>query len=249
MSRQNILHNRKVINALVDSGVLFEGPYTTSSGILIPIGGFIERIFGEPKNNKIIIKETSKLIKQIKSDCILGCEMVGVPFAANIAYECDIPFSAIRKNSTSHGVITNFAGNIPDKSKTIVLFDDWNGGWDSIKKFYQILQSYSIKPKYIISLVESFEDSKTRQSVELFLIENDLIFFSLCTFKDIIQEYLSRGYLSKDAYLLIEKLLNDPNSYSENHENINKFIDLKHKNNAFLKQTKKSILEEQYEVK
>ena len=246
--RQTIDHDQVIINALVDANVLFEGPYTTSSGFLIPAGGFIERVFGIPELNQQIVKSLAKTVAQKNIDCLLGCAMVGVPFASNIAYENQIAFGAIRKQSTSHGVITSIAGLVPDDAKTVAIFDDWNGGWNALKEFYGIVSGYDITPSHIISIVESFEDSETRASIAEFLESNDLQFYAACTFRDIIDEYYRRDRLTQEAYELLIELLENPQSYAASKQNIERYIELKKQGKTFIGESPKTRLEAQLPI-
>jgi len=246
--REKIIHDDKVIKALVDSDIFIEGPYTASSGVKLPIAGYIERVFAYPKQFKTIIKSMARAVKSLKIDCIMGCAMVGVPFADAVAYELGIPMCPIRSSKSSHGVITYLAGTVPDECKNILLFDDWNGSWASVKKFYDIVNEYGIKPKYVMSIVESFEDMETRKNVSEFLEKEDLKFIAFCTFRDLIDQYLNDGKIGQELHDIMSNLLENPELFANDKSNIAGFIKLKESGKtAGLKP--KTIVEKKFEIR
>lgn len=246
--RTQILHNKKVIKALVASDIFIEGPYTTSGGAQIPVAGYIERVFACPREFKIIVREMASVFKKLRSGCIMSCAVVGVPFADAVSYQLGVAMCPIRSQKSNHGVITHLVGTIPDNTKNIILFDDWNGGWDSIKKFYDIVGEYGVKPKYLVSLVESFEDEKTRQMVENFLEKEDLHFISFCTFRDLIDEYLEQKKINQDLYSILASFLENPYEFMADKAKIDQFLRLKEAG-ATKELKPKTALEKGFEIR
>lgn len=249
-TRETIEHNQLIIQTLVKYDVYLDGPFTTSSArAMIPIGGYIERIFAFPEAYSIIIKEMANYLKKNTTiDCLMGCDMIGVLFGSMLAYEMGLPFCAIRRDKPNHGVATHLAGTVPDEARNIALVDDWNLSWGSVKKFYEIAKQYGIKINSIVTAVESFEDDQTRQNVRDFLSENNLHFYTFCTARDLADEYLKKGMMTPELHPLVIDLLTDPSSYLMRNENIEKYLELKKNGKTFQNLPKKTILESRYEI-
>lgn len=246
--RENINHNKKIIELLVDADILLEGPYTTSSArALIPVAGYIERIFAFPEIYQPIVNEMANYLKKKDVDCILGCDMIGVLFAGMIAYEMKVPFCAIRREKPNHGVATHLAGTIPDNVRNVALVDDWNGSWSSIFKFYNIAREYGVKPNCIVSVIESFEDKGTRDKVARFLEENDLDSHAFCTFRDIVDEYVGRRMITKDAFKIVDNFIKDYPSYLVYNKNMDTYLELK-KNGKTFQNLPKTKVESLFEI-
>ncbi|MDD5464253.1 MAG: phosphoribosyltransferase family protein [Candidatus Moranbacteria bacterium] len=245
---EKIIHSKKTIIALEKANVLFEGPYTTSSGVTIPVCGILERIYGLPDEYGAVIEDLKKVVKDLKIDAILGCQMNGIPFACSVATELKIPFAIVRKEISNHGVRSHISGNIPNDARNIALLDDWNGSWKTLEYYLDIVKQYGIIPKNIISVVDSFEDYSTAERRERILSENNINFVALCSFRDIANEFCKQNKISKEVLDLILDFVKDPAVYVDDDRRMKKFIKLKMSGNAFLGEDPKTNLEKKFKI-
>ena len=99
--------------------------YTWVSGILAPIYTDNRLIMSYPEERKKILKAFIKTIREneIKVDAIAGIATSGIPWAAWIAHELNIPMVYVRKKSKEHGKQNLIEGKL-EKRKNVVVIED-----------------------------------------------------------------------------------------------------------------------------
>lgn len=127
---------QKVAQILVDSGcVIFRTkiPFRYTSGILSPIYTDNRRLISLPKDRDIIIKF---LIEKIKRsgipDLVAGTATAGIPHAAWIAKELNLPMVYVRTQPKKHGQKNQVEGIAKRGQKAIVIEDLISTGNSSI---------------------------------------------------------------------------------------------------------------------
>ena len=108
--------------------------YTWVSGILAPIYTDNRLIMSYPEERKKILKAFIKTIREneIKVDAIAGIATSGIPWAAWIAHELNIPMVYVRKKSKEHGKQNLIEGKLEKRKNVVVIEDLISTGGSSI---------------------------------------------------------------------------------------------------------------------
>ena len=125
-------------------------PFTLTSGLKSPVYIDCRKLISYPKARNTLIKFFSEIIiKNIGIDnveSLVGGETAGIPFAAFLASELNLPMHYVRKQPKGFGIDSSIEGN-SIKGKKVVLIEDLttDGGskikfCDSIRKAGAIVE-------------------------------------------------------------------------------------------------------------
>ncbi|MRG85461.1 orotate phosphoribosyltransferase [Salinibacillus xinjiangensis] len=133
MSRKSI-----VARKLLEIGALQvspNDPFTWSSGIESPIYCDNRIVMSFPKVRAEIAKYFAEVIKEHypETEVIAGCATAGIPHAAWVAEELNLPMVYVRGKAKSHGKQNQIEGIIKTGQKVIVIEDLISTGMSSIQ--------------------------------------------------------------------------------------------------------------------
>lgn len=118
--------SEKVIQAILSTPNLCTiGPFTVTSGQVIPIYPDFRTIFSDPKRLKIIAQEVAKFIKKkkIKFDIFLGCATAGVPLAVACGLLMQKPVGYVRAKPKEGGMGRAVEGGFRPGLRAILIDD------------------------------------------------------------------------------------------------------------------------------
>jgi len=108
--------------------------FTWTSGLKSPIYCDNRLTMSYPNVRQKITKAFIDLLNrlELKPDCIAGCATAGIPHAAWLASELDLPMIYIRSSAKKHGKGNQIEGKIEKGKKVIVIEDLISTGGSSI---------------------------------------------------------------------------------------------------------------------
>ncbi len=115
-----------------------KSPFTFVSGIKSPIYCDNRKMIGFPAERTVVVKEFVNKIREMekngtKFDIIAGTATAGIPWAAFIAQELNLPMAYIRGEKKAHGAGRQIEGAEFSGKKVLVIEDLISTGGSSIK--------------------------------------------------------------------------------------------------------------------
>lgn len=100
-------------------------PFTWASGLLSPIYCDNRLTISYPMIRQHITKGLAKMIQHYypEATCIAGTATAGIPHAAFVAYELNLPMVYIRSQKKDHGKCNQVEGNFYEGEKMVVIDD------------------------------------------------------------------------------------------------------------------------------
>lgn len=215
------INNDKLIKALCRSELLIMGPVPSVNlrkPLDIPLHFSSRRIYAFPSSLETIAQETSKIVKKLKVNRIIGGETAGIPLVAIASLKSKIPMSYVRKKIVLpprypvEGIINN-----GDK---VALFDDSIVCGECKKNFIQNIESLGAKVTDIVTIWDcSTKGISGKQEMEKMGIK----VHSLITWYDWFYYMGKLGYISKELTKIALDFIKDPYCWSESKNNWRKF--------------------------
>lgn len=137
---EEILHDLLEINAVQLSPDEY---FTWTSGIKSPIYCDNRLIMSYPEIRKKIIKSFINIMEEEKllPDVIAGCATAGIPHAAWLSAELNLPMVYVRSTPKGHGKENQIEGLIQSGSKVLVIEDLISTGGSSIEAAHAVKAS------------------------------------------------------------------------------------------------------------
>ncbi len=206
----------RIMDLIVKEGVtiLEGGPFKTSGGLSVPFYFDFRKIASNPVALEEVTKVFLKEIEKENIDVVGGIETTGIPFATAISLRTGKPMVWFRKKIRDHGLKTVISGKMPKKQDKIAVIDDSVGGGDSLNVTIENLK----KEGFNISLFLTIMEGDLMRSFEKrshFLKENQIIYFSICTWDEWTNYLLSKRKISKKLADYFYKFVENPLSFNE----------------------------------
>lgn len=206
--------SNKVAAILLNIGaVLFSRskPFKFTSGLLSPVYVDNRLIISHPKERKFI---TKSLVEKIKTeigmpDIIAGIATGGIPHAAWIASELDLPMIFVRSKPKEHGRGNQVEGLLRRGQKVLVVEDLVSAASSSTNVIKAIRKLGGVVKDeiaiYTHNLKESEENFK-KLKVKLHYITNTV---------QVAKIAKQKGYLKEDQIKVIEQWIKDPKGWGQ----------------------------------
>lgn len=128
MKSTNTGESKKIARILFDIGAVAfsrKRPFKFDSGILSPVYVDNRILISYPKERKIILKALISLIKKDTGsfDVVAGVATAGIPHAAWIAQELNLPMIFVRSKPKEHGKGNQVEGKLKRGQKVLVVED------------------------------------------------------------------------------------------------------------------------------
>lgn len=204
---------KKVARILVDVGcVIFRPrqPFKFESGILSPVYVDNRLLISSPTQRKKIIKYFIAAIKKIgKFDVIAGTAMAGIPHAAWIAQNLNLPMVYVRAQPKDHGRKNQVEGSIRRGQKVLVV-EDMVSTAGSSKRVVEAVRKLGAKVTdevaiYTHNLKEADKNFKKIK----------IKFHVLTDLNNVSQEAAKRGFLKKGQISIIKNWAKDPKGWGK----------------------------------
>ncbi|SDJ03077.1 orotate phosphoribosyltransferase [Salimicrobium halophilum] len=157
--------------------------FTWTSGIKSPIYCDNRLTISYPDVRTLVGKQLSEKIRQLpeKVDFIAGCATAGIPHAAWVADELQLPMVYIRGSKKSHGKENRIEGVAGEGQKAVVIEDLISTGGSSIEAG-KVLEDAGVKVEKVLSIF-TYELAQAADAFE----EAGFAFDSLLTYSELME--------------------------------------------------------------
>lgn len=185
-------------------------PFTWASGIKSPIYCDNRLTISYPKIRTVIAKGIAELIseKYPKVEVIAGTATAGIPHAAWIAAELDLPLVYVRSKPKDHGRGKQIEGVLHPGAKTVVIDDLLSTGGSVLKAVKaaqnegaDVLGVGAIFSYQLQAIVDNFRQA-------------DLSYFTLTNYSELLEVAVETNYISTTERAALEKWRHDPENWS-----------------------------------
>ena len=185
-------------------------PFTWASGIQSPIYCDNRLTISYPKIRTAIAKGIAELIseKYPKVEVIAGTATAGIPHAAWIAAELDLPLVYVRSKPKDHGRGKQIEGVLHPGAKTVVIDDLLSTGGSVLKAVKaaqnegaDVLGVGAIFSYQLQAIVDNFRQA-------------DLSYFTLTNYSELLEADVETNYISTTERAALEKWRHDPENWS-----------------------------------
>ncbi len=185
-------------------------PFTWASGIKSPIYCDNRLTISYPKIRTAIAKGIAELIseKYPKVEVIAGTATAGIPHAAWIAAELDLPLVYVRSKPKDHGRGKQIEGVLHPGAKTVVI-DDLLSTGGSVLKAVKVAQNEGAD---VLGVGAIF--SYQLQAIVDNFRQADLSYFTLTNYSELLEAAVETNYISTTERAALEKWRHDPENWS-----------------------------------
>ncbi len=185
-------------------------PFTWASGIKSPIYCDNRLTISYPKIRTAIAKGIAELIseKYPKVEVIAGTATAGIPHAAWIAAELDLPLVYVRSKPKDHGRGKQIEGVLHPGAKTVVIDDLLSTGGSVLKAVKaaqnegaDVLGVGAIFSYQLQAIVDNFRQA-------------DLSYFTLTNYSELLEAAVETNYISTTEHAALGKWRHDPENWS-----------------------------------
>ncbi len=185
-------------------------PFTWASGIKSPIYCDNRLTISYPKIRTAIAKGIAELISERypKVEVIAGTATAGIPHAAWIAAELDLPLVYVRSKPKDHGRGKQIEGVLHPGAKTVVIDDLLSTGGSVLKAVKaaqnegaDVLGVGAIFSYQLQAIVDNFRQA-------------DLSYFTLTNYSELLEATVETNYISTTERAALEKWRHDPENWS-----------------------------------
>ena len=214
MKSTNTDQSKKIAQILLDIGAVTfsrNRPFKFDSGILSPVYVDNRILISYPKERKIILKALISLIKKKVGpfDVVAGVATAGIPHAAWIAQELNLPMIFVRPKPKDHGRGKQVEGCIKRGQKVIVVEDLVSTAGSSARVIEAIRKLGGIVEDEIAIFTHNLKEAEknfNKIKVKLHYLTDT---------KTVARVAMNLGFLKPDQVSIILQWVKDPKSWSE----------------------------------
>lgn len=186
-------------------------PYIWASGLKMPIYNDNRLLLSDPEIRKHVVNCLIKLLKdnKIKPDCIGGIPTAGLPWATSLADALSLPLIYVRDEAKKHGLQKQIEGKILPGSK-VVLVEDVISTGGSAARAVPVVREAGAKCSVVLGIFSyGFKEAEEKfKSVGTEV-------YSVLTYKDLLQEAVESGYVSKENLKTLQEWEKSPLTWGE----------------------------------
>lgn len=181
-------------------------PFRYASGILSPVYTDCRVLMAYPDKRREIRDLYIDTIKKsgVKFEVVAGTATAGIPHAAWIADQLNLPMVYVRGKAKDHGKENLMEGIIKKGQKVIVIEDLVSTGESAINSVNAVREAGG-EISHVFSIVtygmKVAEDSFKKNNLQL---------ISLTTFQDVVDEAQKMGYINKEEISTVLDWTSDP---------------------------------------
>lgn len=203
----------KVASILYDIGAIIfrpKQPFRFDSGILSPVYTDNRLIISHPKERKIVTKFLVQKIKEIGiPDIVAGTATAGIPHAAFIAAELNIPMVYVRSQPKDHGKGNQVEGLVRRGQRAIIIEDLISTAGSSVK-VAEALRKLGARVTNEVAIftyrLKASDDNLKKAKIKL---------TCLTDLKYSVEIAVKKGFLRKDQIQLILDWAKDPKNWGK----------------------------------
>lgn len=174
-------------------------PFTFVSGIKSPIYCDNRKMIGFPKERQVVVEAFIEVLKEKEFDIVAGTATAGIPWAAFIAQEMNVPMAYIRGEKKAHGAGRQIEGAEFLGKKVIIIEDLISTGGSSIKAVAAAREAGATEVEVLAIFSYEFEKAYKNFGAD------NIKWTTLSTFASLIEVAKEENYLeSSDAEIALK---------------------------------------------
>ena len=186
------------------------------------------RLFSYPDVFKEIVKQLAVRVKKSKVDRLVGGETAGIPLAAALSLETNIPFAYVKKEPKGGRTGGAVEGDFKVGERVALVEDLISNGKTKVL-FVNRLKNEGLKVADIITIVY-FKSLGFVPEFEKLLKEEKIDFHYLYTIKELTEYQIQQGIIPKELAPYILDYVNHPRDWQKK-EKWQKYIEVLKKSN------------------
>lgn len=184
-------------------------PFTFVSGIKSPIYCDNRKMIGFPKERQVVVDAFIEVLKEKEFDIIAGTATAGIPWAAFIAQEMNIPMAYIRGEKKAHGAGRQIEGAEFEGKKVIIIEDLISTGGSSIKAVAAAREAGATEVEVLA--IFSYEFDKAYKNFE----QDHIPWMTLSKFASLINVATQEKYIDLEEAEIALKWNKDPETWGK----------------------------------
>lgn len=207
----NELMNRTVAEDLLEIKAVFfqpNNPFTWSSGIKSPIYCDNRLTISYPRVRKNISESLSRLIVSKFPDVqvVAGTATAGIPHAALVSNELNLPMCYVRSKAKAHGKGNQIEGRVEAGQKVVVVEDLISTGGSAIAAV-QALREAGCEVLGVVAIftygLEVADDNLSNYEIEA---------HALCDYQTLMDVAIEKNYIAEGDRKKLSKWVENPTS-------------------------------------
>jgi orotate phosphoribosyltransferase len=192
-----------------------ETPFTLTSGTRSPVYVDCRKLISFPKQRRTVVALARLIVEHewrgTKFDVVAGGETAGIPYAAFLAAELDLPMVYVRKAPKGFGRGSQIEGQL-DPGATVLLVEDLLFDAQSKITFADVLRQADAKVAHTL-VVFNYGNPAARVNLE----KHGLALQALTDWPALLRAAEANGYFTKQQVGVIREFLADPPAWSAKH--------------------------------
>lgn len=193
-----------------------EEPFRLASGRLSPVYVDCRRLISFPGPRRRITEAFAQITREQiglqRVDVIAGGETAGIPFAAFLAYELDLPMIYIRKAPKGYGRTSQIEG-VLNEGQRVLLVEDLVTDGGSKLAFQQGIERAGGIIERCLCVFEYFSEQAGLREARTRLAEHGITLHSLANWDEVLNLMLAEGRITAEEREKILTFLSDPDHY------------------------------------
>lgn len=189
-------------------------PYTWASGLRSPIYCDNRLLLGYPPERRTVIRGFATLLDEhgLTPDLIAGTATAGIPHAAWLAHEKDLPMVYVRPEAKKHGQGNRIEGPVR-AGQSVILLEDLISTGASSRGAAATLQQAGLYVQAVLAIFSyGFEEArKAFASIQT-------PYHTLTTFDTLLRVAIRQGRLKHQELKTLETWRADPVAWSDTHQ-------------------------------
>ncbi len=188
-----------------------QNPYKYASGILSPVYTDCRVLMAYPDKRRTIRDLYIEAIQKsgVKFEVVAGTATAGIPHAAWIADQLNLPMVYVRGKAKDHGK-ENLMEGIIKKGETAIVIEDLVSTGESAVNSVNTIRKVGANVEYVFSIM-TYGIKKAEENFK----KNNLKLVSLTKFSDIVKEAENSSYINKEDVPVILEWIKDPQGWGK----------------------------------
>lgn len=185
-------------------------PYTWASGLKSPVYCDNRLLLGYPEKRAAVIQAFKAILDNspLDPDIIAGTATAGIPHAAWLAHETQLPMVYVRSKAKEHGRQNQIEGPIKDGQTAIIIEDLISTGKSSIAAVRAIVEA-GVKVKAVLAIF-SYGFTLAEEA----FASAGVPYYTLTTFQDLLDVAVKEGRLDHGDVNTLQDWSKDPQAWS-----------------------------------
>ena len=184
-------------------------PFRYASGILSPVYTDCRVLMAYPDKRRQIRDLYLEAIKQSQAsfEVVAGTATAGIPHAAWIAEQLNLPMVYVRSKAKDHGK-ENLMEGIINKGQKVIVIEDLVSTGESVINSVNAIRAAGGEVSYVFCII-TYGMEKADQNFK----ENNLELVSLTSFSTLVKVAQNLGYIKKAEIETILDWIKDPSAW------------------------------------